>query len=65
MRIATIFMAISISALVLFATDAAAQNEIYRWVDENGVVHFGDRPAAHSDAEQVSIQQSKGISDAL
>jgi len=65
MRIATIFMAISISTLVLFATDAAAQNEVYRWVDENGVVHFGDQPPAHSNAEQVSIQQSKGITEGL
>jgi len=35
-----------------------AKNEVYRWVDENGVVHFGDRPDGNSDAEAVKIDEN-------
>ena len=37
---------------------AVAENEVYRWVDENGVVHFGDLPEGHSDAEAVKIDKN-------
>lgn len=30
-------------ALCLAAASLSAQAEVYRWVDDNGVVHFGDR----------------------
>ena len=58
MRITTISMAVLIVVLVLSATNAVAKNEVYRWVDENGVVHFGDRPDGQTNAEQVDIQKS-------
>ncbi len=45
----------------VLAPDAMAGDEIYRWVDENGVVHFGDQQPANTDAEQVIIEQ--GISN--
>ncbi len=57
MRITTIPMAVLIVMLVLSATNAVAKNEVYRWVDENGVVHFGDRPDGQTNAEQVDIQK--------
>ena len=59
MRIATILMAIFISILVLSATDAIAKDEIYRWVDENGVVHFGDRPGGQAGVEKIDIPESQ------
>jgi hypothetical protein len=59
MRIATILTAVFISILVLSATDAIAENEIYRWVDENGVVHFGDRPGGQAKAEKIDIPESR------
>lgn len=31
-------------------------NEIYTWTDDNGVVHYGDRPPTNVEAEQISIQ---------
>lgn len=34
-----------------FATAAAA--EIYRWVDENGQAHYGDRPPKGAEAERI------------
>jgi hypothetical protein len=59
MRIATILMVFFISILVLSATDAIAEDEIYRWVDENGVVHFGDRPGGQAGVEKVDIPESQ------
>ena len=59
MRIATIIMAILITTLALSARDAVAEDEIYRWVDKNGVPHFSDRPADHTRSEKVTVPPSK------
>lgn len=59
MRIATLMFAVLIATLANPATDASAADEVYRWVDENGVVHFGDRPPVNTAAETLSIKQSK------
>jgi hypothetical protein len=48
----------SIIVLVLLATSAHAK--IYKWVDENGSVHFSDKPYSR-DAEEVKVQGT-GIS---
>ena len=58
MRNAIIFMGILITSLVLSTTNVTAKDEIYRWVDENGVVHFGDRADAPAVAEVVEIQKN-------
>ena len=47
-----------ISILVLLSTTANAK--IYKWVDENGSVHFSDKPYSQ-DAKEVNIQGT-GIS---
>ncbi|MDX2428768.1 MAG: DUF4124 domain-containing protein [Xanthomonadales bacterium] len=54
--IATVFIAITI-ALVPHTSAAA---EVYRWVDENGVVHFGDLAPDQGNAEKISVQPSPG-----
>ena len=36
--------------LCLFAATAAAAQEAYRWVDEDGVVHYSDRPREGAEA---------------
>jgi len=46
----------------MWAPQSAAQEEVYHWVDENGVVHFGDRAPQQKEAEVISIPQSSGIS---
>ena len=33
--------------------------EVYKWVDENGRTHFGDKPLS-SDAEKVTIKKESG-----
>jgi len=39
--------------LMLLACAAASAATIYKWVDENGVVHFSDQP--HAGAEKVHV----------
>lgn len=57
MRTATVFLMIFIATFVMWIPQTDAQDEIYRWVDENGVVHFGDRPDSQGNAEIVEVQK--------
>jgi hypothetical protein len=41
-------------ALLVMLSAGAVASEMWRWVDERGVVHFSDRP--HPGAERVTIQ---------
>jgi hypothetical protein len=56
MRIASIFTSVLLAALLLSTLQSMAQEEIYRWVDKDGVVHFGDQPGEQVDAELVEIK---------
>jgi hypothetical protein len=58
MRIAAIVMVLVISAGLLPVPEAVAEGEVYRWVDENGVVHFGDRAEGNASAEVVQMENS-------
>lgn len=40
-------------ALVLVVSAGAAAEDVWRWVDQDGVIHFSDRP--HPGAERVQI----------
>ena len=63
MRFTTSFMTILITALIFSATDAVAETEVFRWVDKNGVVHFGDRADGQPNATKVDIQTAPSGSD--
>ncbi|MCP5439966.1 MAG: glutaredoxin family protein [Chromatiaceae bacterium] len=41
---------------VCVALSNAAHAEIYRWVDENGKVHFSDKPSWSHSSEQVTLR---------
>lgn len=56
---ATILVNVLIAAFVLTAPDAIAEDTVYRWVDDKGVVHFGDQPAAAANAEEITVQTSE------
>ena len=58
MRFASISMMIFCVTFAVWVPDTNAADEIYRWVDENGVVHFGDRPEDRDNAEIVKIQDN-------
>jgi hypothetical protein len=57
MYLPKILVAVIAVVFVFMATEALADDEIYRWVDESGVVHFGDQPPAQTGAEQIVIEQ--------
>ena len=42
-----------LALLVMFSV--AAVSQIYKWVDEEGVVHYSDKPAYDRDAEEVVV----------
>jgi len=51
-------------ALVAVGAGAKAEQKVYKWVDEDGVVHFSDAPPAESspvDVETVNIPKSPSV----
>jgi hypothetical protein len=59
-RTITIWLA-GLLLLGLLAQAADANPPVYRWVDENGVVHFGDSiPAEYADQEKIILNE-RGI----
>lgn len=53
----TIVATVSISLLAVAAT-AAERQRLYRWVDDDGVVHYGDHvPAEYADAEKQVLNE--------
>jgi molecular chaperone GrpE (heat shock protein) len=47
---------LALSSLIFILLPGMAASEVYRWVDEHGDVHFGDRAPRERDAEQVTIE---------
>lgn len=58
MYIAKYFLVFLMAISLLMAMDAIAENDVYRWVDENGVVHFGDQATGPEKAEKVAIKKA-------
>jgi glutaredoxin len=48
--------------LLLFAVicSSAGAADVYKWIDADGRVQFGDRPPAESSAEQLRIRSFRG-----
>jgi glutaredoxin len=42
--------------LLLLIGGAVSAGGVYKWVDEHGKVHFGDRPPLRNKAEEISIR---------
>jgi hypothetical protein len=51
-----------ITAFLWFPAGIAAE-EVYSWVDENGVRHYGDMPPDREDAEVLQLQEIPAMSD--
>ncbi len=43
------------ATLVLAATGISTASDIYKWTDENGNVHYGDKPVGHQ-TERLAIE---------
>ncbi len=48
----------ALAAAAIFSM-TASYADVYKWVDENGNVHFGDRPPEQAASEEVSISDSR------
>ena len=46
-------------ALALTVPAVVLASDIYKWVDENGVVHFGDRPTGEAPVEIVDVASER------
>lgn len=46
------------TACALLWNAQAGAEDIYRWVDESGTVHFGERPPEGVDATRVEVRES-------
>lgn len=44
-----------ISIAALLATGLVAAGEIYRWTDENGTIHYVDRPTGQPDEARLDV----------
>lgn len=40
-------------------TSGWGYGQVYKWVDENGKVHFGDKPPVNSKAEELNLPEVK------
>ena len=50
---------ITFACATLLASGLAAGGEIYKWIDENGNVHYEDRPISEGNVERVVGVQSR------
>lgn len=57
MRTSKLYIALILLALILASTTTLAENKIYRWVDENGVVHYGERPNDQHGSKEVKVSK--------
>ena len=54
----------AIAFVMMFAVSAAGMafaSDIYKWTDEHGNVHYGDRPSAEASEEPLAV--SSGLTD--
>lgn len=47
----------------IFLASLSVQADVYRWVDKDGAVHFGDKPANKQSAEKVEIKTNAGTNN--
>lgn len=56
-----LILALTVIALLGTALSANAQGKQYRWVDEDGVVHYGDRVPPEYAQQEVDVVSERGI----
>ncbi|MEE4173223.1 MAG: DUF4124 domain-containing protein [Xanthomonadales bacterium] len=58
-RLLTKAVAVALATLALATTPPILAETIYKWVDESGTVHYGERPPEGVDAELVTVTTAK------
>ena len=56
---------VTIACAALLASSFAMGGEIYKWVDENGNVHYEDRPVGQGEIERVVDIRSRNTDNAV
>lgn len=56
---------IALTALALGAGSVAAASEIYRWTDDDGNVHYEDRPTGAATEERLDISYRRTDNDVV
>ena len=56
---------LTLSLCVLASTAAAQSAPVYKWVDENGVTHFGSQPPSGSNYKATGVRAKKTNKQAL
>jgi len=64
-----LIMIIRYSVVMVISTIAVASvegiaSDVYRWVDESGIVHYGERPPVNQESERLSLHYVKPNDDA-
>ena len=49
-------------ALIAAAATTAHAGSVYKWVDQNGKVHYGDRPAHGIDSVRLEVEEPRSTS---
>ncbi|MBT8050096.1 MAG: DUF4124 domain-containing protein [Gammaproteobacteria bacterium] len=57
--------AVAMLALAMTASLQAQATEVYKWTDENGVVHFSDMKPADTDSQNLEVDDRTGFSKAV
>ncbi|MCH9694199.1 MAG: DUF4124 domain-containing protein [Gammaproteobacteria bacterium] len=55
----------AVAALVLSVGGTAAAESIYKWVDEDGNVHYEDRPSGAESEERIHVTYNRTSSSAV
>ena len=58
-------LALLCAAMAMTVASGAAANEIYKWTDENGTVHYGDRPSGATTEERLAMTYRRTDSAAV
>lgn len=57
-------MILTLTLLLAAAPDVAMSASVYKWTDENGVTHFGDRQPTGKQSERVNVRSGTSSSAA-
>ena len=52
-------LALLCAVMAMTLASGATANEIYKWTDENGTVHYGDRPSGASTEERLAMTYTR------
>lgn len=55
------FLLLACAAMAFVMASSAAAQKVYRWVDEHGVVHFGDAIPPEYSRQQHEVVDSRGV----